>query len=175
MFYSHFDAQDQHKAAAEYVGLVRFNGAVGGKSGSFVMQDTGSFEQGTASSALQIVEHSGTGELKGIKGKGSYQANKEGFRFEVDYRSVNCRWQIADCRLKDDVRLGIYTNLQSSIFNLQSHPQLPAVTGIFTLVVSHSNTRNPGSDVTVNSSTGVFSASGFTLPRPSSWALTASV
>ena len=78
MFYSHFDAQDQHKAAAEYVGLVRFNGAVGGKSGSFVMQET-------ASSALQIVEHSGTGELKGIKGKGSYQANKEGFRFEVDY------------------------------------------------------------------------------------------
>ena len=86
MFYSHFDAQDQHKAAAEYVGLVRFNGAVGGKSGSFVMQDTGSFErEATASSALQIVEHSGTGELKGIKGKGSYQANKEGFRFEVDY------------------------------------------------------------------------------------------
>ena len=85
MFYSHFDAQDQHKAAAEYVGLVRFHGALGGKSGSFVMQDTGSFEQGTASSALQIVEHSGTGELKGIKGKGSYRANKEGFRFEVDY------------------------------------------------------------------------------------------
>src|SRR5262245_45046884 len=85
MFYSHFDAQDQHKASAEYVGLVRFNGALGGKSGSFVMQDTGRFGQGTATSALQIVDGSGTEELKGIKGKGSYRANKEGFRFEVDY------------------------------------------------------------------------------------------
>jgi uncharacterized protein DUF3224 len=85
MFYSHFDAQDQHKAAAEYVGLVRFNGALAGKSGSFVMQDTGKFGQGTATSTLQIVERSGTGELQGIKGTGSYRANKEGFRFEVDY------------------------------------------------------------------------------------------
>ena len=85
MFYSHFDAQDQHKAAAEYVGLVRFNGALGGKSGSFVMQDTGKFGEGTAASTLQIVERSGTGELQGIKGKGSYRANKDVFRFEVDY------------------------------------------------------------------------------------------
>ena len=85
MFYSHFDAHNQHKAAAEYVGLMRFNGALGGKSGSFVMQDTGKFGQGTATSALQIVEGSGTDELKGIKGKASYRANKEGFRFEVEY------------------------------------------------------------------------------------------
>ena len=85
MFYSHFDAQDQHKASARYVGLVRFNGALGGKSGSFVMQDSGTFDSGSANSTLQIVERSGTGELKGIKGKGSYRANKEGFRFEVDY------------------------------------------------------------------------------------------
>src|SRR4029453_9503121 len=66
MFYSHSDAPDQPKPAAGYVGLVRLDGAVGGKSGSSVMQDPGSFEQGTASSALQIVEHSATGELKGI-------------------------------------------------------------------------------------------------------------
>ena len=85
MFYSHFDAQDQHKAAAQYVALLRFNGALGGKSGSFVMQDTGAFEGGTASSTLQIVNGSGTGDLKGIGGKGSYRANKDGFRFEVDY------------------------------------------------------------------------------------------
>ena len=85
MFYSHFDAQDQHKASAQYVGLVRFNGALGGKSGSFVMQDSGTFDKGTASSALQIVDRSGTGELKGIRGKGSYRANQEGFRFEVEY------------------------------------------------------------------------------------------
>ena len=92
MFYSHFDAQDQHKAAAEYVGLMRFNGAVGGKSGSFVMQDTGSFEQGTASSALRIVEHSGTGELKGIKGKGT-RRTRRGFGLRW---STLCELKISD-------------------------------------------------------------------------------
>jgi len=85
MFYRHFDAKDQHKSAATYVGLIRFEGTVAGKSGSFVMEDYGSFEAGTARSDLRIAAGSGTGELKGIMGIGTYRANKDGFHIELEY------------------------------------------------------------------------------------------
>jgi hypothetical protein len=85
MFYSHADPTDQHKSSASYVGLIRFEGTLGGRSGSFVMKDDGKFESGTAASALTIVEGSGTGSLEGIKGTGMYRANREGFVFEMEY------------------------------------------------------------------------------------------
>ena len=85
MFYRYFDAKDQHKSAASYVGLIRFEGTVAGKSGSFVMEDYGSFENGTARSDLQIAEGSGTGELKGIMGTGTYRANQDGLNIELEY------------------------------------------------------------------------------------------
>jgi len=85
MFYKHFDEKDQHKASAVYTGLMRFTGSVNGKAGSFVMQDNGSFEGGTAKSALQIISGSGTEELKSISGSGNYIANQDGFNIELDY------------------------------------------------------------------------------------------
>ncbi len=47
MFYSRFDSADPHNSAAEYVGLIRFQGKV------------------------NIVEASGAGGLEGISGTGS--------------------------------------------------------------------------------------------------------
>lgn len=85
MFYRHFDPKDQHKASASYVGLIHFEGTVLGKSGSFVFEDHGSFEGGSANSSLRIAEGSGTGSLKGIRGTGMYLANKDGFHLEIDY------------------------------------------------------------------------------------------
>jgi hypothetical protein len=85
MFYSHADPTDQHKSSASYVGLIRFEGTLNGRSGSFAMKDDGTFESGTAASALTIVEGSGTGSLEGIKGTGMYRANCEGFVFEMEY------------------------------------------------------------------------------------------
>ena len=41
MFYKYFDAKDQHKSSAMYIGLMRFVGSVQGKEGSFVMEDHG--------------------------------------------------------------------------------------------------------------------------------------
>ena len=46
MFYSRFDPKDQHKSAASYVGLIYFDGTLSGKSGTFVLEDNGTFEGG---------------------------------------------------------------------------------------------------------------------------------
>jgi len=85
MFYRHYDPEDQHKASASYVGLIHFEGTLLGKSGSFVFEDKGVFEGGSANSSLRIAEGSGTGSLKGIHGTGRYLANKDGFHLELDY------------------------------------------------------------------------------------------
>lgn len=85
MFYEYFDANDQHKSNAVYVGLMRFVGTVQDKDGSFAMEDHGGFENGVASSTLQIIAGSGTGGLKGIHGTGHYSAGKDGIKIELDY------------------------------------------------------------------------------------------
>ena len=85
MYYSHVDPKDQHKASASYMGLIHFEGMVSGKSGSFVLEDRGTFEAGSAKSTLWIAKNSGTGQLSGIQGEGKYLANQEGFHFELEY------------------------------------------------------------------------------------------
>ena len=85
MFYSYFDPKDQHNSSASYVGLIRFDGKLAGRSGSFVMRDNGTFEGGAAHSTLQIAEGSGTGALRGINGTGMYRADRQGSRLELDY------------------------------------------------------------------------------------------
>ena len=85
MFYTHVDPKDQHKSSARYLGLIKFNGSVSGKNGSFVMEDIGTFANGTAVSTLRIIDESGLGELKQITGTGTYRANQDGFQFELDY------------------------------------------------------------------------------------------
>jgi len=74
-----------HKSSALYIGLIRFVGNVQGKEGSFVIEDHGTFENGAASSTLQIISGSGMGELKGIQGTGRYSATRDGAQIELDY------------------------------------------------------------------------------------------
>lgn len=85
MFYRHFDEKDQHASSASYAGLIRFSGTLAGREGTFIMKDDGAFEGGTAASALQICEGSGTGSLAGITGTGMYRADKSGYRCEIEY------------------------------------------------------------------------------------------
>jgi hypothetical protein len=62
---------------AAFVGLERIVGKVGDRSGSFVLQHTGTFVPG-----------SGTGALTGIEGKGTFEAGlgSDGVRsIELDY------------------------------------------------------------------------------------------
>jgi len=86
MFYKYFDAQDQHKSSAVYVGLLKFSGILSGKEGSFFMEESGTFENGTVNSTLQIVSGSGLRDLEHIRGTGHYLAGQEGSHFELDYK-----------------------------------------------------------------------------------------
>lgn len=84
MFYSSFDPEDMHKAHAVYVGQIRIIGSLKGKSGSFVVNDMGTFVGGVATSELSIIAGSGTGELTGISGVGEYAADQKGCTWEME-------------------------------------------------------------------------------------------
>jgi len=55
---------------ATFLGLERVTGKVGGKTGTFVLQRTGVFEDGQAKESYAIVPGSATGELRGLVGEG---------------------------------------------------------------------------------------------------------
>ena len=57
--------------SASLVGLERVIGRVGRRSGSFVLQRSGVFEDGQAKESYAVVAGSGTGELQGLRGEGT--------------------------------------------------------------------------------------------------------
>lgn len=57
--------------SATFVGLERIVGRIGGKSGTFVLQRTGTFEGGLAKETYAVISGSATGDLLGLKGDGS--------------------------------------------------------------------------------------------------------
>ena len=84
MFYTAFDEKDMHNSQARYVGHIKIVGNVKGKIGSFALTDSGSFESGFARSEVEIIIGSGTGELHSISGLGSYLADSNGSRWELE-------------------------------------------------------------------------------------------
>jgi hypothetical protein len=56
---------------AAFVGLERITGRIAGRSGSFVLQRTGVFEDGQAKESYSVVTASGTGELRSLRGEGT--------------------------------------------------------------------------------------------------------
>lgn len=56
---------------AAFVGLERVVARIGGRSGTFVLQRTGTYENGVATESYSVVPDSGTGELVGLRGEGS--------------------------------------------------------------------------------------------------------
>lgn len=69
------------------VGLEKVIGSVHGKSGSFVFQHTGTFDNGKIHETLLVMPGSGTGELAGISGQVTIDLNQhgEGFPVTLDY------------------------------------------------------------------------------------------
>jgi hypothetical protein len=60
--------------AAEFVGVQSVTGSIGDRTGSFVLRSVGTFDGKTAAGDLTVVPDSGTGELAGISGTGSFTA-----------------------------------------------------------------------------------------------------
>ncbi len=85
MFYRHADAADPHNSSAVYVGLIRFSGSVNGRSGSFVMEERGTFDAGAARSTLTILQGSGTDGLAGIAGGGLTTATPASAEWILEY------------------------------------------------------------------------------------------
>jgi hypothetical protein len=60
--------------SADFVGVQRVTGRVGGREGTFVLTTSGSFDGEVAAGTWTVVEGSGTGELAGITGSGDFRA-----------------------------------------------------------------------------------------------------
>jgi hypothetical protein len=57
--------------SAAFVGLERIVGRIGQKTGSFVLQRIGVFENGQAKESFSVIPDSATGELQGLRGEGT--------------------------------------------------------------------------------------------------------
>ena len=57
--------------SASFLGLERFVVRIGGKTGTFVLQRIGVFEEGLAKESYSVIPGSATGELHGLRGDGS--------------------------------------------------------------------------------------------------------
>jgi len=64
---------------ASFVGLYQITGSIDGRSGSFVLQSSGTYSDSTARTTWFVVPGSGTGELAGLSGQGGYAAGHEDY------------------------------------------------------------------------------------------------
>jgi Protein of unknown function (DUF3224) len=72
-------------AQATYSGYERVVGRLAGRSGSFVLQSSGTFENGVATK-WSVVPGSGTGDLKDLRGQGGYAATHQpAVDYELEY------------------------------------------------------------------------------------------
>lgn len=68
-----------------FIGIEEVIGKLKGKSGSFLFEHNGTHQGGIAKSSFKIIANSGTGELSGIQGSGSYEATHEKAEMKLEY------------------------------------------------------------------------------------------
>ena len=72
--------------SASFVGIERVSGSVGGREGTFLLQDMGTVEGNLVSGDWFVIPGSGTGELSGLRGEGGFRANLgENAQVHLDY------------------------------------------------------------------------------------------
>lgn len=59
---------------ARYVGLQRIKGEMSGRKGSFIIEATGDFDGAASRGTWSVIPGSGTDDLKGITGTGTFEA-----------------------------------------------------------------------------------------------------
>lgn len=57
------------QGSAGYVAVERVTGTLGGRSGTFILQHSGTMTRGTPQQSVTVVPDSGTGQLAGLSGK----------------------------------------------------------------------------------------------------------
>ena len=71
---------------ASFVGIERVTGTVGGRAGTFLLQDAGTVQDNIVSGDWFVIPGSGTGGLAGLRGEGGFRANLgENAQVHLDY------------------------------------------------------------------------------------------
>lgn len=74
------------KGSAGYVAMEKVEGALQGRSGSFVLQHSGTMHRGAPNMSVTVVPDSGTGELAGLAGSMTIRIESGKHYYEFDYR-----------------------------------------------------------------------------------------
>ena len=73
------------KGSAGYVAIERITGTLHGRSGTFVLQHSGTMTRGEPELSVTVVPDSGTGQLAGISGKLNIKILDGKHFYEFDY------------------------------------------------------------------------------------------
>ncbi len=79
------DPSDPHSLVGPYTGYEQVTGSIGGRSGTFVIAAQGFHGNEVAHTDVTVVPDSGTGELAGLTGSGSYAATGMEYTLNLDY------------------------------------------------------------------------------------------
>jgi len=77
-------AMTEVKGSAGYVAIEHVTGRLNGRTGSFMLQHSGTMNRGTPQLSVSVVPDSGAGELAGLTGKMDIiiDAGKHSYKFE---------------------------------------------------------------------------------------------
>ncbi len=78
-------AQTSVKGSAGYVAIERVSGTLHGRSGTFILQHSGTMNRGTPRQSITVVPDSGTGALEGLGGTMTVQIADGKHSYEVEY------------------------------------------------------------------------------------------
>jgi hypothetical protein len=71
---------------ADYVTIERLDGAIHGRAGTVALRYIGTYDLKLARATFEVIPGSGTGELTGITGSGTFQADHDmNVSFELNY------------------------------------------------------------------------------------------
>ncbi len=71
--------------SAGYVAMEQVTGKLGGRSGTFILQHTGTMTRGAAQLTVSVVPDSGTAELEGLTGRMNIIITEGRHSYEFDY------------------------------------------------------------------------------------------
>lgn len=74
------------KGSAGYVAMERVTGTLHGRSGSFVLQHSGTMARGTPQLTIRVVPDSGTGDLVGLSGTMTINIADGTHSYDFEYR-----------------------------------------------------------------------------------------
>jgi len=73
------------KGSGGYVAMERVTGTLKGRSGSFVLQHSGTMTRGTPQLSVTVVPDSGTGQLEGLTGTMNIKIDEGKHSYEFEY------------------------------------------------------------------------------------------